>query len=1178
MRNVEILNAETTLSLTLDGFKLVEASAGTGKTYAIGNLYLRMLFDNYRVSEILVVTFTKAATEELRGRIRLRIYQALMHLAQPAADDAFLTAWSTSLQGDAEKIARAKGQLKWALNSMDEAAIYTIHGFCQRALTEHAFNSRQAFDVEMVTDDEQIWQLALKDWWRIVAYPLNRTSLRLFSKSLGSVEALLKLQSPLRKPRVKLLPEISDSLDSLFEQWLGVADKCGELAAIWHKEGEGIRAAFYSNALKRQTKVYKEENLPALFERLEAYFAADDPFDFPEEMSAIRASVLLAKLKKGEIGEAFNHRFFLLVDEILDDAETLQQQFRIRALADAHAWATDRVARIKQQAGQLSFNDQLVLLEQALATNRALGIQLHRRFPVAMIDEFQDTDSVQYDIFKHIYYGRTQGCLMLIGDPKQAIYGFRGGDIFTYIQAKRDATEHYTLDTNWRSTPRLVAAVNRLFSHRADPFIYDAIPFTPVLAAPKSHDLLCEQGKEITAVTLWQLPLADNGKPLTKTVAEPLVQAHTANEIARLIEAGRTGSLTLGGKAVRPGDIAVLLRSNREANDLREALRLRGVSAVASGNEPVFKSDEAAGLQLLLAAVIDFRDAGVLRRALASSLLNYHYQEIYSSIREEQPWMAWGEQFQQLHEAWSKKGFMVMFQLLLRLLNVGGRLALRHDAARRLTNLLHLGELLQQASQAISGMDALFHWFEQQIHSDGTEGLDEAVLRLESDGDLVRLVTIHASKGLEYPIVFLPYLWSCKPRVIDKNDLLPFFDERAHQHCLDAKGEEALFLAEKQRLAEDVRLAYVALTRARAKIYLAWGSAGKAGKTAMGWLLHEVQQVSDLASATPEVFKESVNITQDLNQLTAIGDIEVIPLTLDPPERVTLPEIAATIARCTATPFTGKIATDWRISSFSSLTRDVHQTVSLSSRVATEDAVFQFPAGSQTGLFLHALLEQLDFQQNIAANVLDFTHKEATRYGLEVGQAPVITAWLEDLLATPLDASGELTLGHIGTAQRLNELEFDFSVSRIDISLLNRTLDEAAAQRLQPLQMADCRGFINGVIDLVFAYQGGYYLADYKSNHLGYALEAYAPPALQQAVFERRYDLQYLIYSLALHRYLKLRVPNYSYETHFGGVYYLFLRGMRPAHGNRYGVYFVKPEKALLERLDNEIFNAKVLS
>ncbi|MDX8406480.1 MAG: exodeoxyribonuclease V subunit beta [Mariprofundus sp.] len=1171
MSDVMILNADLTLRMELNGFKLVEASAGTGKTYAIGNLYLRMLLEGCKVSEILVVTFTTAATEELRGRIRLRIHQALKHLQDADADDLFLSCWTDSLRDDASKLEDAASQLKLALNSMDEAAIYTIHGFCQRALTEHAFNSRQPFDVEMITDDSEIWQAAIKDWWRIHAYGLDETRLTLLSKALGGVDDLIKLEQPLRKPRVRLLPEINDSLDVLFARWQALEVKCARLAAMWKKDRKLLETTLYSDALKRAKNIYKLVNLPTLIEALDIYFTSGQWFAFADELTAVRASELLSQLKVRQCEDGLEHSFFALVDEILDSAATVQQQFRIRALAEAHGWAYQRVAHTKQQAGQLSFDDQLVLLEQALAGNQELGIQIHERFPVAMIDEFQDTDGIQYDIFKHIYHGRSQGTLVMIGDPKQAIYSFRGGDIFTYIQAKHDATEHYTLDTNWRSTPRLIDAVNRIFSGRSDPFIYEDIPFSVVQTPPdKEHKLLCENGEELTPLTVWHIPTAANGKALAKKAAQPLMHAHTANEIARLIQAGREGVVTLGDDAVKPGDIAVLVRSHIEADELRDALSRRGVDAVASGNEQVFNSEEAAGLQLLLAAVIDFRDAGLLRQAMASSLFAYQYQEIHERFSDEQSWLVWGELFQQLHDAWSNRGFMAMFQQLL--IAVGGRLALLHDASRRLTNLVHLGELLQQASQSVTGMDALAHWFDQQLTHDSRE----AELRLENDGDLVRIVTIHASKGLEYPILFLPYMWSCKPRALDK-ELLPFFDEQAHQHCLHAEADvQHLRLAEKERLAEDIRLAYVALTRARAKIYLGWGNTANAGKTAMGWLLHNLQQAEELQDATPEAFARPVDIEQDLKRLTNTGNLELVAITADLPMPLLLPEQNVAAADCQAAEFSGNIATDWRISSFSSMTRDVHQLSRPGERMQSDDPVFQFPAGSQTGLFLHALLEKLDFQHDVDSKVLEFASREAARYGLDPDQAPLISAWVQDVLVTALDQRG-LTLAQIGAERRLNELAFDFSVSRIDIKLLNHSLDQAAGVSLQPLQISDCRGYITGVIDLLFEFEGRFYLADYKSNLLGFTLADYAPAALHQAVLDRRYDLQYLIYSLALHRYLKLRLPDYDYDRHFGGAYYLFLRGMRPQHGADYGVHFDRPERSLIECLDSDIFNAEVL-
>jgi len=676
----------------------------------------------------------------------------------------------------------------------------------------------------------------------------------------------------------------------------------------------------------------------------------------------------------------------------------------------------------------------------------------------------------------------------------------------------------------------------------------------------------------VASMTIWHIQNSD-GKALAKNAVGPLIHAHTANEIARLLQAGKTGELKLGEKNVDPGDIAVLVRTHFEANDLKDALRQRGISAVANGGEQVFASDEAAGLLHLLEAVVDFRSTSILRRALASSLLSNNYSEIHSCIGDEQQWIAWWEHFRELNTTWTAKGFMAMFQQMLRRLNLGNRIAERHDASRRLTNLLHLGELAQQASKSIIGMDALLHWFGNQIDLETSE----AELRLENDGDLVRIVTIHSSKGLEYPIVFLPYMWSCRSRKSDAKTLLAYYDEKESCHCLHADPlAEHLNLAEKERLAEDIRLAYVALTRARTKIYLAWGHVGDASKSAVGWLFHHTQKPEDLAMAEPAAMGKSTDVGEDLNQLAASSNIEVIPLSTDS-EMIVFDQGDEVAEACTATQFNGSIATDWRISSFSSMTRDVHQVFSQREDVRSDDPVFNFPAGSQTGLFLHSLFEELDFQQDHSDAVRQFTESQAARYGLDADLVSVINAWVGDVLATHLQEAG-ISLSQISQSERLNELEFDFSVGRVDISLLNQTLETEAGQPLQPLVMSDFRGYITGIIDLVFEANGRFYLADYKSNHLGFSLDQYTPEKLAGAVHDRRYDLQYLIYSLALHRYLKLRLPNYDYTTHFGGVYYLFLRGMRAAHGDAYGVYYAKPDKTLIEQLDQRVFGVEVQS
>ncbi|MDQ6950960.1 MAG: exodeoxyribonuclease V subunit beta [Mariprofundales bacterium] len=1187
MRRSTVLSVATILHAPLAGSSLIEASAGTGKTFTIANLYLRLVLEGRAVDRLLVVTFTVAATDELRGRIRQRLYAGLQALVGDSAQDALVALWCADHVGSEARL-QAQRRLKLALRSMDEAAIFTIHGFCQRVLTEHAFNSGKDFEVEMLTDDGVLWDQAIKDWWRRTVYPLDAASLALFHAAVGRFDALRKLQQPLRRPGVVLVPQVEASLDDLFIHWRDWLARCQQLGVAWHRDRERLAKALASGALMQRRKVYKLANIPDLLAAIDGYFASERLFVGWSLLASVAASTLQSQLKKKQ-SETFDQPFFVAVERIVDAAEALQRDVKLRALAEVNAAAARQVAQAKREASQMAFDDQLLQLEAALAASPALVAAIGARYPVAMIDEFQDTDAIQYSIFSQIYH-LSQGvvsngvatesmAIMLIGDPKQAIYSFRGGDIFTYLRAKQEVDRSYTLDTNWRSTPQLIAAVNTLFAQRAQPFLYAEIAFQPVHPAPQLHRPLTQQGREMAAMTLWHLT-ATEGKQLGKVDLREQMHGHTANEIVRLIEAGRRGDVTLGdllqgGRALLPGDIAVLVRNHIEADGLREALRQRGVPAVAAGTDGVFSSSEAAGLLLLLRAVINWHDGATLRQALASPLLNLDYAAMQAWTADEARWLGWSDTFRGLHTLWLQRGFMAMFQQMLRELALGERLAAARYPERSITNLLHLGELLQQASATTAGMDGLLRWLIDQ--RDRTD--EESVLRLEHDAALVRIVTIHASKGLQYPVVFLPYIWDCRTR--EREPLLPYFDEDRGVRCLDAGSEqrvEHLCCSERERLAEDVRLLYVALTRAESKLYLGWCVPDRgrsphtvATKTAAAWLLHPHQQVEDLDAALPDALaaKNGDAIDDDLARLVAAGQ-GAIELRTISTEEVSQPCILAPLAVATersgARSFTGKIATDWRITSFTALTREVHQPILGGARVAA-DAVLGFPAGSRTGLFLHQLLENLDFTTDVVAQTVRLSLRLAPRFGLDPDCGALVGRWISDVVQTPLNGD-DLRLADIAPEQRMNELAFDFSMAKLDVSALNALLAQAAPMPIQGIRVEACRGVMTGLIDLVFFHHDRYFLVDYKSNLLGGSLSDYTPEKLETAIYTRRYDLQYLLYTVALQRYLRLRLADYDYDRHIGGVYYLFLRGMRPDSDGRQGVYAHRPTRSLIDGLD----------
>jgi exodeoxyribonuclease V beta subunit len=723
------------------------------------------------------------------------------------------------------------------------------------------------------------------------------------------------------------------------------------------------------------------------------------------------------------------------------------------------------------------------------------------------------------------------------------------------------------LQKNWRSQPKMVAAVNAIFQQREHPFIYgDSIEFTAASAASRNqHRFLRQKESESCALTLWHLSeLTGAGSTSQEDLLDP-VNRTIAEEILHLLE---PGNAHIEDKPVSSGDIAILVRSARQGHLLSIALNRRGIRSVTIGREKVFDSDEALGLLELLRAILHQSSQTTARRSLASNLFYFDYQAIASIGDDDQAWQNWNEKLYTLHQRWSKYGFIAMFQQLLQSFQIAQRLARRDDAERRLTNLLHLGELLHQQAAQRAGMESLLGWLQTQMEDSNIEA---AELRLESDEALVKIVTIHKSKGLQYPIVFVPFLWSCTPT--GKSNPLSFHDAQfdAFIDLGSNDFDNNRLRAEKERLAEDIRLLYVALTRAQSKTYLVWGQASSAAQTALAYLLHSHQTPLQLEQQLPNGFPAEMNLCADLQTLAQAsgGSIETLAL----PTATTAASLYiddSAIGLLEPDDFNERRTSEWRVNSFTGLTRDVHQVAHRGETRSQGDAILDFPAGSHVGLLIHSLLEHLDFQQDISSQCQQLVPRYANRFGLgSDSYQKLLQLWIESMLNTALDDRG-LKLSSLSNAHRLNELSFDFAFDHLDIARLNAVVQAASDASLEPLSTKNFGGLITGVIDLVFYYEGKYYLADYKSNHLGSSLDDYRPDQLKQAMIDRRYDLQSLIYTIALHRYLTLRVPGYQYEEHFGGSFYLFLRGMRPLSGPDTGVYFERVGVETIAALEAE--------
>lgn len=1156
------------LRLPLRGERLIEASAGTGKTFTIAALYLRLLLGlggesayprAISVEELLVVTFTEAATEELRGRIRSNIHELRIACLRGESDNPL---YSALLAEIADKDDAAK-TLLLAERQMDEAAVFTIHGFCQRMLSLNAFESGMLFEQQLIEDESRLRYQACADFWRRHCYPLTRDIAAVIHDVWKGPRDLLKsldrwLQG--EAPQLKSPPAPDETLAERHQQIIGRIDA---LKQQWREQVGEIEGVLENSGLDRRK--FNRGNQGKWIEKVNAWAQEETlSYQLPDALEKFAQSFLHERTKAG--GEPPVHPLFSAVESLLASSLTLTDLVLARAMVEIR----EAVAREKRRRGELGFDDMLSRLDEALRgdSGEALASAIRQRFPVAMIDEFQDTDPQQYRIFRRIWRRQPETALLLIGDPKQAIYAFRGADIFTYMKARGDVAAHYTLDTNWRSSPGMVGSVNRLFSLSDNPFMFREIPFLPVNAAAKNQGLrFTVDAADVPAMNVWLMPGDAVGSGDYQTFMAQLC----ATQIRDWLSAGQQGrALLWRGETSRPvqaSDITVLVRNRLEAAQVREALQTLGIPSVyLSNRDSVFETLEAQELLWLLQAVLAPERENTLRSALATSMFGLTALDIENLNQDEQAWDALVEEFSEYRQVWRQRGVMPMLRALMTARHIAENLLATRGGERRLTDILHISELLQEAASQLESEHALVRWLTQHIAEPDSNAASQQ-MRLESDKHLVQIVTIHKSKGLEYPLVWLPFIARFR-----KQDQAFYHDRDTFAAVLDlGQAESSLELAEAERLAEDLRLLYVALTRAvwHCSLGVAPLSSRKSGNSdfhlsALGRLLQagEAMDAAGLAARLADFCHGDIALQRP-------GELDLTPWQAP----------AATIPPLSARELQRRIADDWRVTSYSGLQQhgfsggqDLLPRLDVDAagvgEVVEEPQLtpHQFPRGAAPGTFLHSLFEELDFTQPVPDG---WMAEKLQLSGFDAQWAPVLTDWLGGVLKTRLPGA-DIALNQLAARDKQVEMAFYLPIAQLltaeRLDALIRQYDPLSAHT-PPLDFRQVRGMLKGFIDLVFRHEGRYYLLDYKSNWLGEDREAYTRPAMEQAMRAHRYDLQYQLYSLALHRYLRHRLADYDYDRHFGGVIYLFLRGMDGQEGGQ-GIFTTRPVRPLIDGLD----------
>lgn len=1130
------------LTCPLSGTNLIEANAGTGKTYTITALTARMICEQtFTVDKILVVTFTKAAVSDLKAKIyeRLNLLRDGFRAAQAGTalpDDEFIKDYVTQNSGNAEKALRL---LNNAIKDFDTASIFTIHSFCQRMLTENSFSGRIAYDTEMTGDAADILIDPVRDFWRRYIYALPADAAKLFSDKTPEnlTDFLMKLEA---NPSAKLIntPDTdledflnaSDGLSHVFDKVKEIPDSVFDevFSLIFPQGGQSPMngRSYTTDGIRKAFRTIKDQIL--LGDRA-----------FRSKVTPIRnlTAENISTKNKAKFTPP-EHPFFHMMSEwqsASDNFDKYKKNFVSAMLIRLKEYTDDVLDAHRMRVNSQSYNDLITRMHSAVsAGDSRMAEHIHNKFMAVLIDEFQDTDPMQYDIFTDSF-GRYGMPVFMIGDPKQAIYSFRGADVYTYLKASSDKTP-LTLTRNHRSDKDLVRAVNGVFSG-VNAFGNEKIKYNE---SQGELEITVTLGTErVSPMTVWHADQANK---------EMLAEACAA-EIARLLNGRAEITDKKGKRTARPSDIAVLARTKDQAIAVRNSLSALHVPCVISGSENVFASQQARDMARLLSAAVSPYSERAVRTALITDIFGYTAEQLYS-LDETDGWEDVFSKFLELSDILNRAGVAPMFFRAAKIASLYERLAAQEQGERRLTNLIHLTELLQKREAEKKASPAqLVIWLTEQI-SLSSKRNEQYELKMDSDENAVTITTIHKSKGLEYDIVFTPFIMLSRKN--NKDEITGYHDE-SDELVLDMSGsDEAAQKQKEEGLEEDLRLIYVALTRARAVCCTAWGtvSKGTTQSQAMLRLVHGESGKYDCMEANNFFGKiDGVTVT-DL-------PVESGQIYVSDDENLTAQNM----------PFSGRVPAPWRINSFSGLVhsassvRDTDQYTQAETEAADTFSIFAFPKGAKAGSCLHECMEDTPLDGFTEETVRKTVEEKLNEYFFDERYVPAVTENIINILTRELIQG--VRLGGISSDEHVHEMEFHMSTREFtsgalaDIFAQNGQEDFARA--CSRLDFTAVEGFMTGFADLIFRKDEKFYIVDWKSNHLGGRRENYSQENLHAEMIRSHYYLQLYFYTMALHMYLTAKMDGYDYDTHMGGGIYVFMRGVG-ADGDE-GLYCHRPDK-----------------
>ncbi len=1198
----QLLTPFNTVTSPLTGSNLIEASAGTGKTFTITRIFMRLLLEKrFPLSSILVVTFTEAATHELRERIYLYLIEALAAFTSGSSDDPVVGNLITT-------IAPSEGikTLKDALASLDTCPVYTIHGFCKKLLSDFAFESSSTFNPDFIKSQSEYVRQAAQDFWRINFYDAAARFVKYIENkkiSPATFETIFTNYNNHNSARI--IPDCSPV------DYAAVELRLQSLTELFVNQWTAQKADIIDCLIKcKLSKTsYGDSKIASGAMKLDR-IVANGSVTLGDKKAIELFSLTKIKNSFKNGSQLVDHDFFTLSDDLLECAISLDSLYEKQLeylYSQSISFIKTHVADAKKRSNAISFDDMLNNVYQTLQSSQAAQFkaQVLTKYRAALIDEFQDTDPVQYGIFKQLFvetsylnppppksylvrYSEASPAggfeefviTFFIGDPKQAIYSFRGADVFTYLKASREVGSHFTLDTNYRSDPSLVNAVVEIFSQAKQPFFIDEIDIAAVKGGVTDVAKVAVDNLEVKPLHLRFL---SDKKSSAVTIMDDVIC-----EISLLIAHG-----TIGAKKIQASHIAILVRGNRDAFNYQNALSRIGIPSVIASNASVFSTPEADDFFQLLSAIEKPTDA-LINAALTLPFFNFNSSQIFNLSNNVNEFGRLLALFTSAQASWYADGFGVMINRFFRDIGIEQAVLAQVSGERKITNYYHIKELLEKSATTghdrpgalLASLSSKIKEAEQKITAS-----DDELIRLDTDDDAVRIMTVHKSKGLEFDIIFCPDM-AITQSVRKKNQEGQPFIFHDQGEPLYALGKNEIDQHKEslcnEQLAENLRLLYVALTRAKSLCYLYYENSKNAQTSSLSWLMFSNQcAVKSVSSLDTITNKQPAEFFFDvLKRQTSLSDAITVTKV---PESVTpayysdkrTDEHDDLVFR----KFTGKVASPWRIASYSLLAhsgtsqpqhfemrfdeREIALNIQKSTAVNFD--IFSFPRGAKSGTLLHGIIEATDLSAEVGSDTMELVTASLEKNGFETTWATVIFDMLTTLKHVPLKTEdAEIMLGQIRPENCIKEMGFYFPLSPVSHRELKAVFEDQQnlfddIYTAEGLSFDTLSGFIKGFVDMIFLHDDKFYIIDWKSNYLGSSVQDYTPDKLRPVMNNEHYVLQYYLYTVALDQYLRVHKPGYTYKKHFGGVLYLFLRGLS-LEGDS-GIFYDRPDFAKVEAL-----------